>query len=104
VGPDQDEPRAVLGLRQRGEGGVRLQGQEYGASSSLFVVLPALLDLTSSFERVQTVFNPGTVVSANFYKYADIVVSFETYAKEWKGCVLLSLFLSLSFSLSLSTC
>ncbi|GAA5840339.1 hypothetical protein JCM9279_002350 [Rhodotorula babjevae] len=31
------------------------------------------------------VFNPGTVVSASFYKYADIVVSFETYAKEWKG-------------------
>ncbi|TNY18085.1 Spherulation-specific family 4 [Rhodotorula diobovata] len=31
------------------------------------------------------VFNPGTVVSANFYKYADIVVSFETYANQWKG-------------------
>ncbi|GAA5896212.1 hypothetical protein JCM8208_007559, partial [Rhodotorula glutinis] len=35
--------------------------------------------------KSMVVFNPGTAVSANFYKYADIVVSFETYANEWKG-------------------
>lgn len=43
--------------------------------------------LTCPVDHSQVVFNPGTVVSANFYKYADIVVSFETYANQWKGCV-----------------
>ncbi|GAA6053014.1 hypothetical protein JCM3770_002383 [Rhodotorula araucariae] len=31
------------------------------------------------------VYNPGTVVDARFYDTADIVVSFETYYKEWQG-------------------